>query len=140
VQFLELLLSPLASSSRLFSLGAGAYRQRWDVILNRLGAQSLGLTPGGLRGGGAVEAFMREGLSLPGLLWRMRLRRQETLEHYLQHVLSRQVIKQLSPAGKDRIRLLSELYEGMVSWAISRLKADVWSPIARDLQMGPLVP
>ena len=28
---------------------------------------------------------------------------------------------QLSLAGKDRIRLLSELYEGMVSWAISRL-------------------
>ena len=86
-----------------------------------------------------MEAF-REGLSLPGLLWRVRLRRQGTLELFLQHVLSRQVIKQLSPAGKDRIRLLSELYEGMVSWAISRLKADVWSPIARDLQMGPLVP
>ena len=43
------------------------------------------IAPGGLRGGGAVQAY-RAGRAISDILWAMRLGNQATLEYYLQEV------------------------------------------------------
>eukprot|EP00439_Symbiodinium_sp_Y106_P044345 s5974_g5.t1 len=58
----------------------------WNVLLRHLDVPvGLRLTPGGLRGGGAVQRY-RAGAAPSDLQWAMRLRHLGTLEHYLQEV------------------------------------------------------
>ena len=54
------------------------------------------ITPGGLRGGGAVSQY-RAGVSLPSLLWKMRLKQQQTLESYIQEVAALSALTSLPP-------------------------------------------
>ena len=56
------------------------------------------LTPGGLRGGGAVESY-RRGCSVTELMWKMRVRNQSTLESYIQETAAATALSQLSPAS-----------------------------------------
>ncbi|CAE7267590.1 unnamed protein product [Symbiodinium microadriaticum] len=60
-------------------------RRRWDFLLEALGLDRCELTPGGLRGGGAVWAY-HHGTAIADIQWRMRLKHQHTLVHYLQEV------------------------------------------------------
>lgn len=68
------------------------------------------LTPGGLRGGGCVTSF-RKGVGIPLLLWRMRLRQQQTLENYLQEAVAESVLPGLPLPTRERIARLSSLFE-----------------------------
>ena len=61
------------------------------------------LTPASLRAGGAIAAF-HQGVSIPDLLWRMRLRSQVTLEFYLQEMAGASVLPSLATRVRQRIQ------------------------------------
>ena len=84
--FLRKVFQPLPPSCPLYPGSPSMYRRRWDAVLKVLLVEpKYRLTPGSLRGGGAVRAF-RAGEPLSEVQWRMRLRHQETLGYYLQEV------------------------------------------------------
>eukprot|EP00439_Symbiodinium_sp_Y106_P034509 s3508_g4.t1 len=87
----------------LFSGSASTFRRRWDFILKQLGVpEALKLTPGGLRGGGAVYLYQQQ-TPVQDLLWRMRLRSANTLESYLQEVAAVSVLPSLTASTRARI-------------------------------------
>ena len=103
VRFLEKLLSRSPLEEKLFPASAATFRRRWDFVLQKLGVPAaFKLTPGGLRGGGAVLLYQR-GTPVHDLLWRMRLRSQATLESYLQEVAAISVLPALTDATRRRI-------------------------------------
>ncbi|CAE7946657.1 unnamed protein product, partial [Symbiodinium sp. KB8] len=75
----------LAWEEPVYPFGPATYRRRWDMLLSALGLGQCELTPGGLRGGGAVWAY-HHGTAIADIQWRMRLKHQHTLVHYLQEV------------------------------------------------------
>ena len=109
VRFLERLLAGCALEEKLFAASAATFRRRWNHILDRLGVPAVvKLTPGGLRGGGAVFLYQR-GTPVHDLLWRMRLRSQATLESYLQEVAAVSVLPALPATTRQRIAAASAL-------------------------------
>ena len=60
----------------------------------------LRLTPGSLRGGGAVAAHKR-GVNIADLQWRMRLGHQNTLAYYLQETTAASVLPSLSSSSRS---------------------------------------
>ena len=78
--------SSLKKGDKLFGGSPWMYRKRWDSLLRALGIPAdFKLTPGGLRGGGAVSAY-RRGDPVSEIQWRMRLQHLGTLAFYLQEV------------------------------------------------------
>ncbi|CAE7648407.1 Cdk10, partial [Symbiodinium necroappetens] len=103
VKFLERLLANDPLTQKLFPASAATFRRRWDYVLERLGVPAVvKLTPGGLRGGGAVYLYQR-GTPVHDLLWSMRLRSQATLESYLQEVAAVSVLPALAATTRQRI-------------------------------------
>ena len=95
--------SPPYQNFALLECSPGAFRRRWDAILATLKVgTSSGLTQGGVRGGGFVYAF-QTGVSLPTILWRMRIEHIQTLESYLQEVVASTVVSELPKATRDNI-------------------------------------
>lgn len=87
------------------------YRSRWDFLLRSLSTPGdLHLTPGGLRGGGAVDGY-RRGLGVSEIQWRMRLRSLTTLESYLQEVAAASALTGLPPETLRSIRASAMLFE-----------------------------
>ena len=104
IQFLTALYDGADSEERLFNCSGGSFRRRWDAILSALQIpKSVGLTPGGVRGGGCVHAF-QNGLDLPRLLWKMRIKHLQTLESYLQECTASTVVPELPRSSRDRVR------------------------------------
>jgi hypothetical protein len=94
----------LPRSQSLYPGSAGVYRRRWDYVLKALGVpKELSVTPGSLRGGGAVAAF-RSGTPLSEVQWRMRLLRQTTLSYYLQETTAASVLPSLPPGVRENVR------------------------------------
>ena len=86
IRFLERHYRNQVEDFPIYGGSASAFRRRWDRILSvLLVPTSSNLTPGSLRGGGAVWAW-RNGMDLPQLMFKMRLKQQSTLESYLQEV------------------------------------------------------
>lgn len=111
VRFLERLLADSALEEKLFPVSASTFRRRWNYVLGQLGVPALmKLTPGGLRGGGAVFQYQR-GTAVSELLWRMRLRSQATLESYLQEVAAVSVLPALTPATRHRIAAAASVFD-----------------------------
>ena len=107
--FLENHLKQLAPGSRIYPGSFASFSRRWYIVLQSLAIpRSANLSPGGLRGGGAVWAFHR-GSSVQELLWRMRLKQLSTLESYLQELAAHSVMSQLSVEARRKIRLLGVL-------------------------------
>ena len=71
---------------------------------------SLGLTPASMRGGGAVR-FYRSSGNITQLLWHMRIKNIETLQHYLQEVGAEAVLTQLSLSSRTSVKAASSLFE-----------------------------
>ena len=109
VFLLDAVFASLHPEDRLLECSPSAFRRRWDAILQALqiGKES-GLTPGGVRGGGCVHAF-QTGVSLPTLLWRMRVRHLQTLESYLQEVIASTVISELRPQARQKVMCAAAL-------------------------------
>lgn len=94
----------------LFPAAAATYRRRWDHLLASLYiAPSLRLTPGCLRGGGAVHLYHQD-TPVADILWRMRLRHLVTLEHYLQETAALNVMQQLPENARSRIQTCASMY------------------------------
>lgn len=86
VWLLERIFGSFEKDTFLFAGSPSSFRTRWNHLCSLLAVPpSCGLTPGGLRGGGAVESY-RRGLPISEIQWRMRLKNQQTLESYLQEV------------------------------------------------------
>eukprot|EP00435_Cladocopium_sp_Y103_P064341 s255_g26.t1 len=100
VALLDAVFGLLPGNERLLECSPAAFRRRWDAVLSALKIdKSSGLTPGGVRGGGCVHAF-QTGVSLPTLLWRMRIKHLQTLENYLQEVVASTVVSELSEESR----------------------------------------
>ena len=94
----------------LFPLSPSAYRARWDKCLKTLGLEGLvDVTPGGLRGGGAVAAYHRGG-AITDIQWKLRLKHMGTLEHYLQEVAALAALDKATEDSKLLIRFALQLF------------------------------
>lgn len=99
----------LDPSEKLFAATASTYRRRWDRVTAALKIPaSLNITPGGLRGGGAVHMYHRS-LPVSDILWRMRLRQQTTLESYLQETATITIIHQLPKQSLESIKAAASM-------------------------------
>ncbi|CAE7224208.1 Ap1g1 [Symbiodinium sp. CCMP2456] len=103
LSFLERTFQNLTFSQKLYGGSPSVYRRRWDAVLRQLGIpQHLRLTPGSLRGGGAVYAH-KAGAAIGDLQWRMRLSHQNTLGHYLQETTAASVLPSLSLEARRNV-------------------------------------
>ena len=110
VRLLSMTYEDVDGATALFPGSASVFRRRWDFLLRALCVPvACKLTPGGLRGGGAVHAF-RQGLSIPDLLWKMRIQHASTLEAYLQEVTAITALKQLPDEAKRRVSTASTFF------------------------------
>ena len=99
----------LDPSEKLFAATASTYRRRWDRVTAALKIPaSVNITPGGLRGGGAVHMYHRS-LPVSDILWRMRLRQQTTLESYLQETATITIIYQLPKQSLESIKAAASM-------------------------------
>lgn len=104
--FVANIFGNLPPGELLYNASSSAFRARWDAVLLHLGiGREHRLTPGSLRGGGAVAAHKR-GTSVPDLLWKLRLQHQRTLAYYLQEVTAVSILPALDSKVRDRIQLL----------------------------------
>ena len=95
----------------LYPFSAGVYRRRWDKLLALLEIPvSAKITPGGLRGGAAVQAY-KNGMGVQDILWKMRLRNQQTLESYLQEVAAIGALRDLRPQVRRRLHAFSAIFD-----------------------------
>ena len=129
VEFLELALKNIPLDEEIVGLSGTSFRRRWDRALWSLHIdRASNYVPGGIRGGGAVDAF-KKGVDIPTLCWRMRVTSQNTLAHYLQEVLASTSLSSLSPPAKLAVRSLSESYDDMIAITVLRLRAGLWVPL-----------
>lgn len=113
VRFLSRVFGRLHQSNPLYPGSPSSFRTRWDtiLILSMLGVEaSLGLTPASMRGGGAVRFYRNSG-NITQLLWHMRIKNIETLQHYLQEVGAEAVLTQLSFSSRTSVKAASSLFE-----------------------------
>ena len=105
-QFLLSVYQDLPRDLQLFGGSASVYRRRWDMVLQQLGIpNTLRLTPGPLRGGGAVRAHKR-GLPISELQWpqwRTRLSSQSTLGYYLQETTAASILPSLTNDSRSSV-------------------------------------
>lgn len=103
VDYLNKVFSFALPDQPLYVGGAQHFRRRWEHVLKSLAVSpATHLTPGGLRGGGAVTHY-REGGSISDLMWKMRLRNVSTLEAYLQELGAISILTQLSDTSRRRL-------------------------------------
>ncbi|CAE7264901.1 unnamed protein product [Symbiodinium sp. CCMP2592] len=101
--FVRRVLGSLPPRELLFPGSAGVYRRRWDSVLAALDIPAkFKLTPGCLRGGGAVAAYRRK-QPIADIQWTMRLQHQATLAYYLQEVSAESVLPKLSVDARKNI-------------------------------------
>ena len=111
VSLLEKLYGQRPGGYRLFPQTPSAYRYRWNKLLETLSVPpEARLTPGGLRGGGAVQSY-RSGVAITEIQWRMRLRHLQTLEFYLQEVGAASALASLSQTCASKVRTAGTFYE-----------------------------
>ena len=109
VKLAQRVFGPLQPNDLLYPASASSYRRRWNRLLEELQIGSeLRLTPGCVRGGGAVFLYHNE-VAVMDILWRMRLRHLGTLEHYLQEVGAMNFVQQLSKETKLKVTAASSM-------------------------------
>ena len=108
------------SGQTLFPKTPSAYRYRWNKLLAVLAVDpALRLTPGGLRGGGAVWCY-RAGISIADIQWRMRLKHQATLEYYLQEVRAITALNALGDTATREIKAAAVTYVAVATVALNQ--------------------
>lgn len=103
VQLAKTVFSHLRPDEPLYPSTLDSYRRRWGRLLMTLGVPSSArLTPGCVRGGGAVHLY-HVGTPIANIQWVMRLKVLQTLEHYLQETAALGVLNQLSTGAKSKV-------------------------------------
>ena len=74
-------------------------------VVNELGLNSLRLTPGSLRPGGATMYFGM-GVNIASLRFMGRWTAERSLEHYIQQAMATQILNRLSPKAIRRLKRL----------------------------------
>ncbi|CAE7837456.1 DNAJ1, partial [Symbiodinium sp. CCMP2592] len=110
VLLLEKIYAPFCHHDWIYPFGPATYRARWDFLLGAFGKATL--TPGGLRGGGAVWAYHR-GSSVSDIQWRMRLQHQQTLAFYLQEVAALNIILDAGPDARTTLFAAAQLFSSL---------------------------
>ena len=101
--------SHLHAEDPLYPATPSSFRRRWDRLLEVLEVPtSIGITPGCVRGGGAVYLY-HSGEPISNIQWTMRLRHQGTLESYLQETAALGVIQQLPQKSKQMVQSCSRM-------------------------------
>eukprot|EP00438_Fugacium_kawagutii_P021002 Skav228367 [mRNA] locus=scaffold1981:191093:195553:+ [translate_table: standard] len=109
--FLQSVFGHLSKSSLLFEGSPSTFRKRWDYLIQHLQIpSSVGLTPASMRAGGAVRCY-RCDEDIAKLMWKMRIKSQETLQHYLQEVGAESAFLQLPSCSKQAVVASSSLFE-----------------------------
>ena len=125
VELIVFFCEQLKGDQALYPYSASSYRRRWDALLQKLGVQpTFRLTPGSLRGGGAVAAH-RRGLPISDLLWAMRLQNQRTLQFYLQETTAVSILPSLSHRSRSDIKMLQGLLPSLA-------RIVMWRTACRD--------
>ena len=107
-------LQNIRPDSLIFPGSPSSFRRRWDYILSQLGVSPrLRVTPGSLRGGGAVWAY-RSGKPLTEILWLMRLKNLETLQYYLQEVAADSILASLPVESIENVKACRALYRSVL--------------------------
>ncbi len=119
VVFLDAVFGELDGESLLFNGTPSSFRGRWNKVLAALKIPpTFRLTPGGLRAGGTVELY-RQGRSIHDILWALRLRHLETLQHYLQEVTTAITMFDLPIEAKTAITYASECFPFLLRTVVS---------------------
>lgn len=106
IRFVARVWDRLLPDQFLYAGSPASFRSRWSALLRHLRVPpSFSLTPGSLRGGGAVASH-RRGVPIADLMWKMRISQQRTLFHYLQEVTAISMLPQLSERTRTDIKLL----------------------------------
>ena len=117
----------LHPNHKLVGFSASAFRRRWDAIFEKLGIEKKhNISPGSLRGGGAVWAH-KKGVPIQDLLWKMRLQHVRTLAFYLQETTAASVLPSLPKTCRDSIQCLQRLLPFYIDAFEPRISADVIS-------------
>ena len=109
-RYLSRIYEKVEGSGALYPGSASAYRTRWNSLVKALGVpQHFNLTPGCLRAGGTVYLY-KLGTPIMDILWFLRLKNLETLQHYLQEISTEVTMIDMPPATRTLIQQLSCLY------------------------------
>lgn len=101
----------------LFPGSFSSYRKRWDVILAFLQVPTkLAITPASLRVGGAVTAY-RANEEIARLMWRMRLKNYETIQHYLQEVGAASIFMELPRTCRARVETAALMFHFLLDFS-----------------------
>lgn len=120
VKFATALFGDMNPKSELYPCSASTFRRRWDKVLLALEIPTEAqLTPGTLRGGGAVHLY-HQGVQITDLLWRLRLRHVSTLESYLQETAASGVFIGLPENAKANVRTCSAMLPHLFNAVMSR--------------------
>lgn len=111
MKLLEKIYGGAVSDVLLFAGSPSVFRSRWNYLLKLLRVpNSCHLTPGGLRGGGAVESY-RRGVHLGNIQWLMRLKSSQTLESYIQELAEVSALTNLPADVLYSVRCCSKLFK-----------------------------
>ena len=113
-KFLDWLMGDLDRRSPLYPGSPGAFRKRWDAILSWLNVPTqLALTPASLRSGGAIAAY-RCDTELTKIMWTMRVRNIDTLQHYLQEMGAASIFAELPKCSRERIQSTALMFPALL--------------------------
>ena len=122
VAFITAVTASMLPAERLYGASMAAFRLRFDRALQALKVPKASrFTPGGLRGGGAVAEFRRNG-DIAKLKWKMRVTDDRILGHYLQEVNAITSLASLPAGTRDRISAVAALYPRMLDKATRELQ------------------
>lgn len=97
------ILGQLKPEERVFPGSGGSFRTRWNYLLLRLKIPvDCNFSPGCLRAGGTVHLYQM-GAPIMDILWALRLKNLETLQHYLQEISTQVTMIDLPKECKDLI-------------------------------------
>lgn len=117
IAFCKHMLRHLDAEHMIWPFSPGLFRKRFEQLLSRLQVSDLHVTPGGLRAGGAVYAF-RSTSDVATLQWRMRIKDQVTLSHYLQEVAAVNVLSSLKRSVKQNLHFIADQLPFLITSAL----------------------
>ena len=94
-------------------------RKRWDAGVAAIGCSHLGITPGGLRSGGATHHWLLY-RDLPELRRRGRWQHEKTVEIYLQECMFTLQAQKLEPSIRRRVADLAALAPALLQPPLHR--------------------
>lgn len=114
VEWMTKVFRNIPADQLLYPASPSTFRKRWDVLLRHLGVPtSARLTPGGVRGGGAIFLYHTD-LPLLEILWQMRLRQLSTLESYVQELAAENTFAELPNSCKEKLQACAALFPHLV--------------------------